>query len=196
MIARRALLVLASLGWLAFAATPGLANDAEVFVEQTANEVVAILSDPERDFQARYTDLVALLEGSTDLETVSRLVIGKDWRTLDESQREEFQQSYRSYLLDMLAERLQVYEYSGETIEVLGTRESGKRDKVVSTKIIAANGQPFRVDWRVRERDEDNLVIDVAIEGVSLVLSQRSEFSSVMQRDGFDALLEQLRTKS
>ena len=56
--------------------------------------------------------------------------------------------------------------------------------------------QPLKVDWRVRELDGGDLVaIDVIIEGVSLIVTQRSEFSSVIERSGMDGLLAELRQR-
>ena len=67
---------------------------------------------------------------------------------------------------------------------------------LVSTRVIGG-GPPLKVDWRVRERDDGGLVaIDVIVEGVSLIVTQRSEFAAVIERQGMDGLLAELRQRS
>ena len=65
----------------------------------------------------------------------------------------------------------------------------------MNSSIIPNGGSKIKVDWRVREKNGQMKVIDVVIEGVSMALTQRSDFSSVIQRGGgkIDVLLEHLR---
>jgi ABC-type transporter MlaC component len=66
----------------------------------------------------------------------------------------------------------------------------------VSTRILS-EGPPLAVDWRVRELDDRSLVaIDVIVEGVSLIVTQRSEFGAVIERQGLDGLLAELRRRA
>ena len=72
----------------------------------------------------------------------------------------------------------------------------GRNDALVSTQILS-QGPPLAVDWRVRELDDNSLVaIDVIVEGVSLIVTQRSEFGAVVERQGMDGLLTELRLRA
>jgi len=72
----------------------------------------------------------------------------------------------------------------------------GRQDALVSTRILS-EGPPLAVDWRVRELDDRSLVaIDVIVEGVSLIVTQRSEFGAVIERQGLDGLLAELRRRA
>ena len=73
----------------------------------------------------------------------------------------------------------------------------GETDSIVSSQIIPPDAPPVAVDWRIRPRGDALKVIDVAVEGVSMSVTQRSEFSSVIQRGGgnIEALLQSLRQR-
>ena len=78
---------------------------------------------------------------------------------------------------------------------VSGFRDDGKKDILVNSYIVPKGGSKVKVDWRVREKNGKMKIIDVIIEGVSMSLTQRSDFSSVIQRGGgkIEVLLEHLR---
>ncbi len=66
---------------------------------------------------------------------------------------------------------------------------------MVASRLIPRAGEPILVDWRVRETDGRPQIIDVVVAGVSLVVTQRSEFQSVVQSKGFDGLMALLRQR-
>ncbi|HET8727811.1 MAG TPA: ABC transporter substrate-binding protein, partial [Alphaproteobacteria bacterium] len=83
------------------------------------------------------------------------------------------------------------------TFQVSDTRPQGERDVLVDSRILRPNGPSVGVAWRVRDRDGRFQIIDVSIEGVSMAVTQRNEFASVIQRNGgsVDALLAALRSR-
>ena len=84
-----------------------------------------------------------------------------------------------------------------ETLKITGSRPEGDTDGIVSSQIIRPDAPPVAVDWRVRQRGDSLKVIDVAVEGVSMSVTQRSEFASVIQRGGgqIESLLQTLRQR-
>ena len=86
-------------------------------------------------------------------------------------------------------------EYNGEGFEVKSFRDTGKNDILVTSYIVPNGGSKVQVDWRVREKNGSMKIIDVIIEGVSMSLTQRSDFSSVIQRGGgdVDVLIQHLK---
>jgi phospholipid transport system substrate-binding protein len=88
-------------------------------------------------------------------------------------------------------------QYSGQTLRVVGRRPVGKNDTIVKTQLIRPQGAPVRIEWRVRDLKHKFLIIDIIVEGVSMAITQRDEFSSVIRRGGgdFNTLLTVLREK-
>lgn len=168
---------------------------AQAFIAGLGDEVVAILTNSALSNQEKLADLKKLLDDNTDLDLVARLVLGRHWRTASEADRKEYVALFRQILTNTLAARLGDYE--GQTFEIVGNSELSERDTAVQTQINRLNGAPpLSVDWRVRQSDNGYAIIDVVAEGVSLVVSQRNEVSSIVERDGMPGLIEAMRKRS
>jgi phospholipid transport system substrate-binding protein len=178
---------------------PALAANATVdaaraLVQGVGDQVLAVMQDDSLDDRQKFHRLVDLLEGPIDLDLVARLILGRHWRTADQAQQERYLGLFRTYALDNLANRLHLFQ--GEEFQITGARAAGANDAVVATRIRTAEGRPLQVDWRLRDRDNGEIVaIDVIVEGVSLIVSLRSEFGSVIERRGMDGLLDELQRR-
>jgi phospholipid transport system substrate-binding protein len=169
------------------------AEAARTLVETVGQNVLKTLRDPGLSAQQKFDQLVQLLSGPIDLNLVARLILGRYWRTASDAQRTEYLKLFRAFALHTLATRLDVY--GGQDFEVTGAKDVGGQDALVTTRILSG-GPPVEVDWRVRELADHSLVaIDVIVEGVSLVVTQRSEFGAVIERQGMDGLLSELRRR-
>lgn len=191
----RALLAVVLLGlvWRPAHAAPS-AEDARALIEQVSSEVLTILSDQSRGDQQKFDDLVVLLEDPIDLDLVGRLILGRHWRTANEEQRREYLELFREYALANLASKLHLYR--GQSFEVTGAKVVSDRDALVTSRILSQGEPPLQVDWRLRQlNDGDMVTIDLIVEGVSLIVTLRSEFSAVIERQGFDGLLAELRQR-
>jgi phospholipid transport system substrate-binding protein len=195
-IGRRGLLLaVASLAVVATRPRRAAAEDAAGFIQRIGDEVVAILGRPGVSLEARLDALVALLNSATDLELVSRLVLGKYWRAASDAQRAEYTGLFRALVIKAMADRLN--QYGGETFDVVTSRAIDARDTLVSTRIFRpeTRNQPTAVDWRVRAQDGHFTIIDIIAEGVSMVVTQRSEVASVVGQKGIDGLLQEMRQR-
>jgi phospholipid transport system substrate-binding protein len=179
--------------WRVAAAAPS-ADSARALIEEISAEVLTILSDKDRGDRQKFDDLVVLLEGPIDLDLVARLILGRHWRTADDTQRQQYLALFREYALANLASKLHLYQ--GQSFEVTGAKVVSDKDALVTSRILSDGQPPLEVDWRLRERDGGGLVtIDLIVEGVSLIVTLRSEFGSVIERQGFDGLLAELRQR-
>ncbi|MGI9509072.1 MAG: MlaC/ttg2D family ABC transporter substrate-binding protein [Geminicoccaceae bacterium] len=198
MAERRAFLKTASaLAVLSMAGLPAWAapapDEARNLIQTVGTRVLDILKqDVSQD--EKFEQMVVLLDEAIDLDLVARLILARHWRTADEAQRAEYLKLFRAYALDSLASKLHIY--NGEDFEITDSRPAGKKDAVVRTLIHSADRPPLHVDWRIRERKNGGLIaIDVIVESVSLIVTQRSEFGSVVERRGIDGLLDELRQR-
>jgi phospholipid transport system substrate-binding protein len=188
-----ALALLALGSWHGLRAEPS-ADAARTLIQTVGDDVLAILRDASLGDQDKVERLVALLNGPIDLDLVARLILGRHWRNASEEQRAEYLELFRAFALHTLASRLDVY--GGQEFEITGAKVVGRNDALVSTQILS-QGPPLGVDWRVRELNDNSLVaIDVIVEGVSLIVTQRSEFGAVVERQGMDGLLAELRRRA
>jgi phospholipid transport system substrate-binding protein len=177
---------------------PGVARTATTnpttFIEQVGKDVVETLQDRQLSRTERFERLVTLLNEATDLELVARLVMGTHWRNASPEQRQEYQQLFRRLVVKTMADRLNAY--GGETFEISGSETVDDRDTMVATKIERPSGQPpVRVQWRVRGNDGRFAIIDIVAEGVSMVVTQRSEVAEIVSTRGIEGLLVEMRER-
>jgi phospholipid transport system substrate-binding protein len=194
---RRALLAPLAAGGVILWRTGRAASGAEAaqsLIEQVSGEVLGILSDQGLSDRQKFDALVEVLSRPIDLDLVARLILGRHWRTASDAQRQEYLELFRDYALANLASKLHLYQ--GQSFEVTGAKPVGKEDALVTSRILDEGQAPLPVDWRLRDDQGGRLVvIDVIVAGVSLIVTLRSEFSSVIERQGFEGLLAELRQR-
>ncbi|MGH6943018.1 MAG: MlaC/ttg2D family ABC transporter substrate-binding protein [Geminicoccaceae bacterium] len=204
LLARRRLLGSAALLLAARWSRPSLAavptgDAAEKVVQRLVERVWGLLADGRMD-QDDLQRLLPALEEETDLDLLARLSLGRYWRRATPAQQTEYVALFRRYVLQNFARRLQ--QFAGaeigapeEHFQIVASHPVGDRDVVVESRLLPPSRPPFEVDWRLRERQSEPVIIDLVVEGISLLVTQRSEFAAVMERSGMDGLLAQLRSR-
>jgi phospholipid transport system substrate-binding protein len=173
------------------------ASDPAAFIADLGSTAIKVLtstaSETDREHQFR-----VLFEQSFDLPSISRFVLGPYWRTANEQQRQEFTKLFETYVIHAYTVRFNAY--AGQQLKVGSARPEGDSDALVQSEIALPNSNqpPVRVDWRVAKSGDGYKITDVTVEGVSMALTERQEFASVIQRGGgqVDALLKLLREKT
>ncbi len=171
---------------------------AENFIDSMGHRAIGFLSDPELSSKARKEEFRKLLEDSFDLKTIGRWVLGRYWRIASKDQRSEYQKLFEDMIVAVYSRRFE--EYNGQKFEIISSRAKNERDVLVASKIISKNDPEVRVDWLVRYKNGQYKIVDVIVEGVSMSITQRSDFSSIIQRGGgnvqvlIDHLKEQKKT--
>jgi len=162
-------------------APDAVAADANFFMNQLWGQTVEVLSKkvPRAERLARCRQLYL---ADFDCPGIARFVLGRYWRSASEQEQQEFLRLFEDYVVFVYGTRLS--NFGGETFKVRGSRtdESGT---IVSTDIVSPNGDaPIKLDWRLITDHGSFKINDVIIEGISMLVTQRSEFASVMQRHG------------
>jgi phospholipid transport system substrate-binding protein len=176
------------------------ANDnPEDLVRKTADDVLSVLKT-DKDIQAGNKEKIyALAEEKIlpnfDFEQVSRLVLGKAWRSATEDQKTNFKFEFKTLLLRTYAVALG--KYKDQTINYKPTRmDSADTLVTVKTEIIQDGAQPIAVNYSLAKGDNGWKVFDIIIENVSLVTNYRSQFSSEIKQNGIDSLIKKLAEKN
>jgi phospholipid transport system substrate-binding protein len=164
-------------------------------VESTASAVIAVLNQKELPTDEKRTRIEGIVYANVDFDTLSRLVLARNWKRFDERQQDDFKREFKRHLSVTYGNNIN--EYRNESVAILSDREEARGDWTVHTKIVrAAGGQDFLVDYRLRRRDGTWKIIDVVVEGVSMVANFRSQFQSILSSGGPDRLLKLLREKN
>ncbi|MEM7651290.1 MAG: ABC transporter substrate-binding protein [Pseudomonadota bacterium] len=174
--------------------TDSVSQGAEKFITGLTTEGISFLADANLSDAKRKAAFKKLLNSKFDMNTIARFSLGRYWRSASKAQRDEYLKSFKKMIVDVYSQRFG--DYQGQSIDVTGSRKEGERDVLVHSLLTQESGPDVKIDWRVRKRDGRYKVIDVMVEGVSMAVTQRSDFSSVIQRGGgnIEALLEHLRS--
>lgn len=169
-------------------------SDAKASINNLAKSAISIISDKSLGEPQVKAKFATLLRNNFSTKTIGKFALGRYWRQATPKQQAEYLTLFEKMVVNVYTQRFS--EYSGQTVEVTGGRKDDKSgDILVNTRINQTNGtQPVPVDWRIR----GGKIIDVIVSGVSMSVTQRDDFASVIQQGGgkVDALLTYMRGKS
>jgi len=169
-------------------------RSAREVIQETADAVIHVLQTEGLSSAQRRQRIKGIARDRFDFRTMSRLVLKRDWKRLSRDQQREFVDEFRSYLSHSYGSRLERYEQ--QTVQVEGEHPEPRGDVTVQTRIHGGSVDGAEVDYRLRQRKGRWRIIDVIIEGVSLVSNFRSQFAEVLDRGGPEELLRRLREKN
>lgn len=188
--------------WLIFLFTPAQATieSAEEVVKGTANKVIARLDAEREMLEAEPTRIYGLVDEVIiphfDFISMSKWVLGKNsWRGASEAQREQFIGEFRTLLVRTYAKAL--LEYSSEKIEYLPSNSNPDSNLVeVKTRIKQGGSKDVPIDYRLHVSGGEWKVVDIVVDGVSLVSTYRGSFASEIRKNGLDGLITKLSQRN
>ena len=122
------------------------------------------------------------------------LVLARNWKRFTDAQKAEYVEEFKKYLTNSYGSRIERYDQ--QKVEIVGEREEPRGDVVIQTKIVGGEFEGTLVDYRLRKQKGEWRVIDVVIEGISMVSNYRDQFKSIVSAGGPELLLEKLKEKN
>jgi phospholipid transport system substrate-binding protein len=170
----------------------GQAGRAAAFIQSLGAELLAIQAEAgDSAAAAQSAALEGLIRRGFDLDLTSQLVLGKYWNRASQVQRRAFKEHFAQYLVHSYSRHLKAYRV--ETLEIVSSSPVAKSDFLVETRVEGAQEHdPANPVWRLRRRDSGFKIIDVHVDGISLALTERSQFGSVIRQNGLDGMLSAL----
>jgi phospholipid transport system substrate-binding protein len=142
----------------------------------------------------RYTKLAPLVDRTFDIPLMTRLAVGPAWETLSPAEQRQLQAAFAHYVTATYADQFD--SYSGQQLQVTGERPTGN-STMVQTKIIKSNGETTKLDYLMRPDQGSWQISDVYLDGtISQLAVHRSEFYSILRREGVDGLVAALNRKT
>ena len=188
-------------GIAVLAASPGRghaagAEDAGAFLTSLTDRAFAQLSDESLSMPERRQRFRVLFREHFDVPAIGRFVLGRYWRKAKPPVREDFLSVFEEIMVRRFAPK---FAHSAETKFEIGLvrplREKGQY--MVASTVVRAEGEPLRIDWRVRNKDGRLKILDVLGQGISMALTLRSEYASVIKDSGgrVEGLVNKLRAR-
>lgn len=164
-------------------------------MSRLGREVVAALADHGASAESRLDQFRRLLADNLDIPVIARFALGRHWNTASDDQRRGYLRAFTAFVVETYAARLGGIEV--DSMDVIGSEPVGKRDVLVRSEVELAAKKPLRADWRVRESDGGYRILDLSVEGISMALTLRQEFASVLGREGgVNGLIARLRERA
>jgi phospholipid transport system substrate-binding protein len=170
-------------------------ENASQFLQGLSDDAIVILTKESLSAEQREQELGELFDRSFHLTTVSRFVLGRHWRNASQDQRDIYQQVFREFIVKSYSKRFS--GFAGERLTITSMRPEGEYDTIVFSHLEQSDGESTRVAWRIRRYADDFKIIDVIVEGISMLITQRDAFSSVIRNSGgeLDGLITLLQDK-
>ena len=157
----------------------------EEFVRKFADEAIMILGSDQISKNEKNDQFTNLVMSAIDLNLISQFVLSKTWKSATDNQKERYISAFKTYFVNSYANKLD--QYSGEKIIVNGSEEAGKY-VIVDTHIVREGTDTLKINlkWRLLNKNGNIRIIDINIEGISLVIAQREEFQSYLANNNGD----------
>lgn len=165
------------------------------FIEGLADEAVKALTDKDTTREERVVRFRSLLNHNFNVPLIGKWVLGRHWRSANPAEKAEYMSLFEDLIVITYVEYFD--QYSGEALKVVKTITDPGKDSVIYTHLMRPSGDAIRVDWRVRQDNESFKIIDVYVEGSSMGQTQRSQFASLIRKNGgkLEGLIKALRSK-
>jgi phospholipid transport system substrate-binding protein len=163
------------------AARPALADDgAAALIKKTAEEVIGIITT--KTGADRQAGIQKVLETDFDLAAMGRSSLGTHWNQASPEEQQRFLKAVASSEARAYSERFG--QYGGQTLAIGRVTDRGNGVSIVESKLNQKDGQPINIQWEVRNEGQGPRITDVKIEGVSMIMTRRSDFNSYISNHG------------
>lgn len=163
---------------------------AKSFVIDIGNQAIKILKIPVDDKQKRKNELQNLLQEKFDMQLISKVILGsKITKSATSDQLNKFSKAFELHIVKIYSSQLGTYK--GQVFTVNNT-EIKKKDAFVYSTIESPDYPTTNIVWRLRERGSIPKVIDMQVEGVSLLRTKKNDFAMILDQIGLDGLISKL----
>ena len=170
----------------------------KLFIEDLGKRVIKEVANPKIDNKQRENNFRKLYLDAFDDQYISKFVLGRHWKKIDNKTKEDFVKSFNDYLVMVYAPKFK--GWTG-TFKAISSAELKENLFLVEMNLISKSGgvPQIKLDWRMYINSKKKFkILDVNIDGVSMLVTQRAEFSSVIKNDpkGVIGLLEKMKKKT
>ncbi|MGR8999562.1 MAG: ABC transporter substrate-binding protein [Gammaproteobacteria bacterium] len=182
-----------------FSAVKAFAQDesgatARQVVEKFQAELIAVMKNGKQlGYAGRYEKLYAPVSNSHDLTKIARIVVGKESEKLTEAQQQKLVEVFSRFSVASYAHNFK--DYSGEKFVFDSEEETARGGVVVHSHLVIPDDKPVKFDYMLKEKGNSWRIINIIANGVSDLALKRSEYTSILQREGFDALIAKINEK-
>lgn len=169
-------------------------ESAKQVVEGFQAELIAVMKQgKELGFKGRYDKLSVAIAKSHDLNKIARVVVGKEWAKLSEEQQQKLVDVFSQLSIASYAHNFK--DFSGEAFKFSSEEETTRGGTVIHAYLLIPGEKDVKFDYMLKKKGDSWRIINIIANGVSDLALKRSEYTSILERDGFDALITKINEK-
>ena len=170
------------------------AETAKQVVERFQTELIDVMKNGKQlGYAGRYEKLHEPVSNSHDLTKIARIIVGKEWEKLTETQQQQLVDAIIRLSISSYAHNFK--DYSGEAFVFDSEEETTRGGVVVHSHLNIPDDKPVKFDYMLKEKGTSWRIINIIANGVSDLALKRSEYTSILQREGFDTLIAKINEK-
>ncbi|MDP3333495.1 MAG: ABC transporter substrate-binding protein [Methylococcaceae bacterium] len=176
-----------------FAETESSAS-AKQIVEKFQSDLIAVMKEGQKlGYAGRYEKLKEAVINSHDLSKIARIVVGKEGEKLSEEQQQKLDEVFSKLSIASYAHNFK--DYSGESFVFDSEEQTARGGVVIHSHLVIPDDKPVKFDYMLKEKGNSWRIINIIANGVSDLALKRSEYTTILQREGFDALIAKINEK-
>ncbi len=169
-------------------------NTARQIVDNFQTQLLVVMKDGKKlGYAGRYAKLFEVVAASHDLSKIARIVVGKEWEKLSEAQQQQLVDVFSKLSVASYAHNFK--DYSGEAFVFDSEETTNRGGVVIHTHLTIPDDKDVKFDYMLKEKGSSWRINNIIANGVSDLALKRSEYTSILQRDGFDALITKINEK-
>ncbi len=184
------LTILLILPTFASAGVPEVKN----FINNLTTTTINILENEKLNDKTKEQKMTQLFTNSVDLNWMGRFVLGRYYNRISPTERNKYTQAYRDYMVYSYVPKFR--SYGGQKVMIKNVRAEEKGEYFVESEIVSEGEPPVRMSYRLRGAGDGYKVVDIIPEGISILTTQRSEFSSIMASGSINDLIAQMKRRT
>jgi phospholipid transport system substrate-binding protein len=167
---------------------------ARQIVDKFQTELVQVMKEGKKlGFNGRYQKLDSAVSNSHDLPKIARIVVDKEWEKLSEEQQKKLTDTFSRFSVASYAHNFK--DFNGEAFIIDSEEETKMGGVVIHSHLTLPDDQPVKFDYMLKEKGSSWRIINIIANGVSDLALKRSEYTAILQREGFDTLISKINEK-
>ena len=170
-------------------------GDAAHLVTELHDSLIAIMKNGDTlGYQGRYQAIAPVIDKTHDIDTIARLVVGRHWKELTETQQSAFVQTFRNLSIATYAGRFKAY--GGERFAILSEKPLSRGNRtLVASHLVKTDGERITFHYIVRQIQHQWKILNISVNGVSDLALKRAEYGAVLKKDGLPILMQRLQAQ-
>jgi phospholipid transport system substrate-binding protein len=168
-------------------------DDPMTVVKTTVNQALDVLRDKDTPLAQRQDKLRQIVSATFDFTEMAKSALGYHWKQITPAQQQEFTTAFVAFIEDSYLSKIS--DYKGQQVNFLRATNDGPQYAQVSTDIVQPTGDPIHVNYRLLQNGSTWKIYDVTVDAISIIANYRNQFNRVMNNQGYDVLISDLKKK-